>query len=177
MMSTVSSAQKGKSSKSYQKGHIPSVFVLGVQKGGSSSLYAFLMLHPLLCGGEHKEPHFFDHDEFYRQGRAAYASTYTDVKCDNNDKAVYVDATPMMHYMHKVSSRLADFYTQEERDKLKFIALLREPVSRDYSWYQQVIRGELASGKKFRDILTFQEMDESKFQNGDHKVHRFVYVI
>ena len=74
----------------HAKGHIPSVFVLGVQKGGSSSLHSFLLLHPLVCGGIHKEPHFFDHDEFFRKGREAYASFFTDVKCENKKNAIYV---------------------------------------------------------------------------------------
>ena len=162
-----------KGSKSLSKSRLPSLFVLGVQKGGSSSLYFFLIRHPLICGGAHKEPHFFDHDELYKKGRSAYAAMYTDKKCGNNSKAMFVDGTPMLHYMHRVSPRFADIYTPKERSKLKFIVLLREPVARDYSWYQQVVRGELASGKKFADILTYQEMDSLNVQSGDHKVHRF----
>ena len=84
---------------------VPLLFILGVQKGGSSSLYTFLMLHPLLCGGKHKEAHFFDHDDFYSKGRGAYASWYDskeNEKCVKHKKtAVYVDGTPQMHYADK----------------------------------------------------------------------------
>lgn len=157
-------------------GHSPLIFVLGVQKGGSSSLYEFLIQHPLLCGGSHKEPHFFDHDDLYKQGRRAYTSMYTDVKCADNVKARYVDGTPMMHYMHRVAERIVEFYSQEDREQIKFIVLLREPVSRDYSWYSHVTRAEVALGKDFSDILTFQELDETQAMQ-DKKVHRYLFTV
>jgi len=46
-------------------GNLPSIFILGAQKGGSSSLFEFLLEHPTLCKGDHKEPHFFDDWKVY----------------------------------------------------------------------------------------------------------------
>ena len=37
----------------------PRVFLLGVQKGGSSSLMWMAITHPQLCAGQRKETHFF----------------------------------------------------------------------------------------------------------------------
>ena len=37
----------------------PRLYILGTQKGGSSSLYELMLAHPLFCGGDHKEPMFF----------------------------------------------------------------------------------------------------------------------
>ena len=37
----------------------PLVFILGVQKGGSSSLMWHIITHPQLCSGVRKETHFF----------------------------------------------------------------------------------------------------------------------
>ena len=34
---------------------LPTVFILGVQKGGSSSMMWMLIMHPQLCSGERKE--------------------------------------------------------------------------------------------------------------------------
>lgn len=156
-----------------KKGHVPTLLILGVQKGGSSSLYEFMIKHPLFCGGDvHKEPHFFDHDDQYKMGRAYFSSSFTDPKCNGNPKARYIDGTPQLHYMHKVADRLAEFYSEEERKKLKFIVLLREPVSRDYSWYAQQVRAKLAEGVKFTEIPTFQELDESVELQAEFKVHR-----
>lgn len=42
-----------------ETGNLPSVFILGCQKGGSSSLFEFMKLHPQLCGSRKKEPQFF----------------------------------------------------------------------------------------------------------------------
>ena len=75
--------------------------------------------HPDFCGGDiHKEPHFFDHNESYVLGRKYYSSMYTDKKCDRPN-TWYIDGTPQMHYMNKVASRFAEFYTDEERNNLK----------------------------------------------------------
>ena len=40
-------------------GNLPLIFILGAQKGGSSSLFEFMREHPQLCGARKKEPQFF----------------------------------------------------------------------------------------------------------------------
>lgn len=153
-------------------GHLPTLFILGVQKGGSSSLYEHMVNHPYLCGGDrHKEAHFFDHDDDYQLGRQFYAGMYTDEKCGTNQNARYIDGTPMMYYTSKVAPRIASLYTDVERNNLKFIVLLREPVSRDYSWYQHVVRANLADGMKFKHLQTFEEMDRENIELINH-IHR-----
>jgi len=50
------------------------------------------------------------------------------------------------------------FYTAKEKEKLKFIVVIREPVSRDYSWYCQVIRDRLGrEGFRFKELHTLDE--------------------
>ena len=57
--------------------------------------------------------------------------------------------------------------------KLKFIVLLREPVSRDYSWYSQVIRDKLGRDRiKFEDLSTFMEYDRKHLKETITHVHR-----
>lgn len=148
---------------------VPTLFLLGVQKGGSSSLFEFLVKHPLFCGGDHKEPHFFEHDDRYQRGRRYYSRMYSDKKCLDNPTAQFIDGTPQLHYMHRVASRFNEFYSDEEKKNLKFILMLREPVSRDYSWYQHSTRAELAEGMKFTSLKTFQELDE----RNDHLHNRY----
>jgi len=153
--------------------HVPSIFVLGVQKGGSSSLYEFLIQHPMLCGGMIKDPHFFDHN--YKKGRSHYESYYTDTKCEKHS-SMYVDGSSMMHNMDLISPRMSEFYTPEEKSLLRFIVLLREPVSRDYSWYSHVLKRDLADGRRFDYIKTFKEMDEAavKANSTAHRTGRYV---
>jgi hypothetical protein len=153
-------------------GALPSVFIVGAQKGGSMSLLDLLTQHPLLCG--HREPHFFSIDENYAQGSKYYKNLFRDGKCNKNPKtAKYIDGTPMLH-MKKVWDRIVETYDGKDgrklKDNLKFIVLLREPVSRDFVWYQHIVRNDLYRGQKFAEIMTLQEMNqESNFtaRNGE----------
>ena len=144
-MHTGSYSQRSKrnatNDKRRQGGTLPTIFVSGVQKGGSSSLYELMVQHPQLCGGTHKENHFFDHPDNYALGTEYFRDMYQNVKCDKVAGTHFIDGTPILHYP-SVWQRIYDTYSEkpELRDSLKFIVLLREPVSRDYSWYEHTTR-------------------------------------
>jgi len=164
-------------------GHLPFIFILGAQKGGSSSLFEFLLEHPLLCQGEHKEPHFFDDPLKYGWARKpglpgkippreAYLELFPDdPDCTKRHASYrYIDATTMFHASEQIALAMWNFYTPEERSQLRFIVVLREPVSRDYSWFEQVTRDKLGGNPKerggggdapqlFRTIETIKEGD------------------
>lgn len=129
------------SKKKGKVGNLPTVFIIGAQKGGSSSLYELMEQHPQVCGSKHKENHFFDHPENYAFGVDFYKSLFADVKCDNKAGSHFMDGTPVLHYP-SVWRRIYDTYNHSisVRDSLKFIVLLREPVARDFSWYQHATR-------------------------------------
>jgi hypothetical protein len=55
---------------------------------------------------------------------------------------------------------------------LKFIALLREPVARDYSWYEHAIRYNLQEGVQFSDVKTIQELYRGI--ESDHRKGRYL---
>jgi hypothetical protein len=127
--------------KSKQIGNLPTIFLIGAQKGGTSSLFELMIQHPLLCPGEHKEPHFFDHPENFNKGVDFYRRIFTDQKCNNNSSAHFIDGTPIMHHQY-IWGNIYSIYegSKSIRKDLKFIALLREPVARDYSWYKHAVR-------------------------------------
>jgi hypothetical protein len=125
-------------------GTLPSIFIVGAQKGGTSSLFELMIQHPLLCKGSSKEPHYFipqkGTNAYLEKGTDFYRLQFNNATCDINKGAKYIDATPILHSHDQVNesvwSRIYNTYnTSVQRDNLKFIALLREPVSRDYSWY------------------------------------------
>ena len=124
-----------------QGGTLPTIFIVGSQKGGSSSLYELLVEHPQICRGLRKELHYFDHSSNYAQGTEFYRRLFQNPKCDGAVGAHFVDATPIIHDP-STWQRIYDTYNSSKnvRDNLKFIVLLREPVSRDYSWYQHRTR-------------------------------------
>ena len=134
------------------------------------SLLELITQHPTICTGKHKEPHFFNNDENYERGVDWYRSQFSDPKCSKiANKARYVDGTPILH-IPDVWKRIQKTYDKEREstENLKFIVLLREPVSRDYIWYQHVIRADLHSGQRFDEVKTLKEMnEESQFQNMD----------
>ena len=58
------------------QGALPTIFIVGAQKAGSSSLFELMIGHPFLLKGIHKETHFFDGDREYAHGEEYYSSTY-----------------------------------------------------------------------------------------------------
>ena len=141
-----------KNGKSKHTGTLPTIFIIGSQKGGSSSLYELMVEHPQICRGLHKELHYFDHLNNYAEGTEFYRLLFQNPKCDGIVGAHFVDATPIIHDL-STWKRIYETYSGSKnvRDNLKFIVLLREPVSRDYSWYQHMTRtGRIL---KFKDHL------------------------
>lgn len=165
------------------EGQLPTVFIVGAQKGGALSLLDLITRHPLLCSSILREPGFFSDDSKYEQGTAAYKYQFHDAKCHKNEKySMYVDGSSILH-IPKVWQRIADTYNNDcegrkLKDKLKFIVVLREPVSRDYVLYQHNLRSQLKKGLKFDQIRTFGEMtNDSNFkdENGlDTRYGRYV---
>ena len=127
--------------KRRQEGSLPTVYIIGVQKGGSSSLYELMQQHPQLCGGAHKENHFFDHPDNYEKGTQYFKTMFSDEKCNGIQGTHFLEGTPILHYP-SVWQRIYDTYsdTPQIRDGLRFIVMLREPVARDYSWYEHMTR-------------------------------------
>ena len=157
----------------------PLIFILGVQKGGSSSLMWMMITHPQLCSGERKETHFFtgifermiESKVKMKDIQEKYLNIFFDPKCTNNtDAGTFVDGTPVLHQASKAAKNIYDTYEKFGMShKLKFIVMLREPVSRDFSWYQHHIRQYLTGHKtgigyvddrkgSIKEMKTFKEM-------------------
>ena len=170
----------------------PTVFILGVQKGGSSSMMVMLTMHPQLCEGTLKETHYFTGNmnklikakAKFKDMKTDYMSYFTDLKCIGKDGSSFVEGTPVMHQAENAAKNMADFYDHLGlKDSIKMIVLLREPVSRDYSWYCHYNRKYLTgyhSDKKgwygqsvrgsFKTMQTFKEMwsaDIEAVKNGE----------
>lgn len=85
-----------------------------------------------------------------------YANLFHDIKCKINQKNSFVDASPQFHLLFRVLPLFSKIYTKYEMSKLKFIVTLREPVSREYSYFTFFTKIALAQGKHFSKITTFQ---------------------
>lgn len=137
---------------------VPRVYVIGAQKGGSSSLYEMLVRHPALCGALYKEPNFFltDRHQGTRDLRW-YLSLFLDDKCLKKPHKAFVDGSCMLHGLAAALRTMNATYTPVQMASLRFVALLREPVARDYSWYKHRVRAHLLKQRPFASVRTYGE--------------------
>jgi hypothetical protein len=113
---------------------LPSVVIIGAQRGGTTSLHSYLLEHPDVRGARRKEVHFFD--RHYRKGLLWYRGQFPTRRTVGGD-GVTLDATPYMLFhplaAERASARLPD---------ARFIAVLRDPVERAHSqWAHNLQHG------------------------------------
>lgn len=113
----------------------PDIFIIGVQKGGTTSLHDILLGNGEICGFGSKEKHFFDHNSLWFRGYDNYLSSFK--KCTPGK--ITIDATPMFA-VESVPKRIKETYSKSSLSKLKFILILREPISREFSAFQHRLR-------------------------------------
>jgi hypothetical protein len=104
---------------------MPSYIILGTQRGGTTSLYEWLITHPLIQSAYQKEVHYFDWE--YHRGIRWYKSFFP------YEKPGFItgEASPyMLPYLVSAERALKDL-----PESTKFVALLREPVQRAVSHY------------------------------------------
>jgi hypothetical protein len=111
------------------------VFLAGVQKGGTTSLFAHLRLHPQLAAGETKELHYFD-DEREDWRSPDYARFEARFAPDAGDRLRF-DATPIYLFWPPALERIRRY-----NPSARFIVIFREPIERAYSaWCMEFGRG------------------------------------
>lgn len=130
---------------------LPDFIVLGGQRCGTTSLFRYLVQHPLIVSPAEKEIHFFDNNYHRRLGwyrshfplsRAVAHSTRTGFR------VLTGEATPYYLFHPHVPARI-----RRHLPHAKLIVLLRNPVDRAHSHY----RHELACGS---ETLSFEEAIE-----------------
>ena len=136
---------------------LPAFLVLGVPKGGTSSLLAWLATHPQLWCHPRKELHFFDLD--WQHGPDWYASHFPPfhpealIRCG--------EATPNYFQLPEGPERVRALLPQA-----RLIVLLRDPLQRALSWLQHLRRYEGLQGDPA--TLLLQECDQlEQLQNAD----------
>ena len=104
---------------------LPSFLIIGVQRGGTSSLYNYLIMHNDIIKATSKEVHFFDTG--FHNGISWYKSQFG---AESGNKGVAGEATPYYIFHPIAPTRISKIIP-----KSKFIVLLRNPVDRAYSHY------------------------------------------
>jgi hypothetical protein len=114
---------------------MPNLFIIGAAKAGTTALYEYLTQHPQVFLSRVKEPMFFSREENYAKGLDWYEGMYFQ---GAENYPVRAEATP--HYLYwsaKVAPRIKEVYGERP---VKFIVAFRDPVSRAYSWYWNMVR-------------------------------------
>src|SRR5688572_22417540 len=116
----------------------PNFFLIGAMKSATTSLHNTLKQHPQIYCSPVKETRFFSNNENYARGLEWYLNTYF-----RNSDSFPVRGESDPHYLYwgeTVAPRMRDSFPENAP---RFIAILREPVSRAYSHYwHQVRKGE-----------------------------------
>jgi len=106
----------------------PDFFVLGAMKCGTTSLYEYLKQHPDIVPAVKKELHYYDHKIYGEWDFGQYLEQFPDKK---RHQLSFEGTVYYLRHPHAPKWILRDFPTA------KLVALLRNPVNRAYSHYQQ----------------------------------------
>ncbi len=101
--------------------------VVGAQKSGTSALYTHLNKHPEICMGSKKELHYFDNEKEFQSGKVNYSNYHSFFKPEQKHKNLG-EVTPSYMYWYDSIKRIWIY-----NNKIKLIAILRNPVERAYS--------------------------------------------
>jgi hypothetical protein len=150
----------------YQYRMTPNFLIIGVQKGGTSSLFYYLKYHPQVRRPIKKEMHFFN--THYSKGLKWYKAHFP-LKSKNK---LTGEASPD-YIFHPLSAERV----RQLNPDMKLIILLRNPVERAYSAYQMNRRLGVDPRSTFQEAVDFELSHHDKFANqyNDAK-HNFFYL-
>lgn len=158
-------------------GHIlPSVFVLGGQKCGSSSLWQDMVDHfqlspakALLLEGEQeynkKEPHFFESDANFEKGSEWYMRHFPHCK-DHSGGTKTLDGTPNYMSSPDAARRMKSVYQDRSQD-LHFVVIIRDPAKRMEAGYWHFMANH---GGGFDQFVEKTQDDAKAWINGQTSV-------
>ena len=140
--------------------------ILGAQRGGTTSLFDWLALHPSVAPSTTKEVHYFD--RHYAQGERWYR-THFRLRVGSR---LAIEATPYLLFYPVAPARVASDLPPTTR----FIVLLRDPVQRAISQYWHSCRIH-AEDKPLSEALALEEQrlvgqDEIVLAGGESFAHR-----
>jgi hypothetical protein len=121
----------------------PDFLIIGAQKGGTTSLYRYLIKHPRIKWASRKEVHFFD--RHYTKGMDWYRAQFP-VK-DNRSNFITGEATPAYIFHPLAAERIS-----AEFPAVKLILVVRNPVDRAFSQYKMYVRKGLET-RSFEQAL------------------------
>lgn len=111
----------------------PDFLVLGAQKCGTTSLYAWISEHPQVTPAKTKEVHYFD--RWFERGEAWYRGHFPRRRRLRRARAITGEATPAYLFHPECPDRV-----RRHVPGAKLLVLLRDPVKRAWSNYHHAVR-------------------------------------
>ena len=134
------------------RGSFPDFIIIGVQKGGTTTLYDALIQHPDVVSARTKEISFFD--RYWKKGLDWYLANFP--RLDPDSGLITGEATPDYLFSENVGQRIKG----SAPGPVKFIVLLRNPVDRAISHYFH----ERRLGSETEEIETAFELEEERLE-------------
>ncbi len=138
-----------------EMGALPDFIVIGAAKSGTTFFYHLLSQHPHVQPAAVKEPHYFN--LLFEQGTEWYRRCFPQTSWRAGRKTVTGEASPGYIWHPLAPERMAEVIPQA-----RLIALLRNPIDRTHSDYQQ-------RAKNGRETRTFEEAMQDAFTGSRDK--------
>jgi hypothetical protein len=150
---------------------LPNFFVVGGVRCGTTSLYHYLGQHHCIKPAAYDELGYFD-DNFHL-GLNWYRSLFPTKFMQKNIESEYkkfltYDVTPFYIYNPLVVDRIFKF-----SPNAKIIAVLRNPIDRAYSNYNQKMQDEGDTKTTFEEIV-YSEIEKIENDENDEEHHAFL---
>ena len=117
---------------SSEKYSLPQFLIIGAQKAGTSSLYAYLTQHPEVLAATRKETGFFS--KKHSKGSAWYRARFPPVEKINRD-FISGEATPEYFFHPHAAKRINHLLPD-----IRLILILRNPIDRAISHYYHSVK-------------------------------------
>ncbi|MDC6353197.1 MULTISPECIES: sulfotransferase family protein [Robiginitalea] len=134
----------------------PNVFLIGVQKAATTSLYDWLAQHPEVCAPfSMKDTPFFIDDELFEKGTKFLDRIYRD---EYSGQPAVLNGSANIIYFEKAIQRIASL-----NPDAKLILVLRNPVERAISAYNFAVKRNMEQEILHKAI----SLEESRIREGD----------
>jgi hypothetical protein len=131
----------------------PDFLVIGVGKGGSSSIYRWIVQHPFILEAVTKELHFFN-TQRYQLGESWYQAQFPHIP--EGTPYITGEATPWYYAQSGVAEKVKHY-----NPDIKLIITLRNPCDRAISQYYM----NRKVGRENRSLLSAIQSERSRLDN------------
>jgi hypothetical protein len=146
-------------------GTLPDFLIIGAAKSGTTTLYSLLRSHPHVRAAVQREIHYFDKN--FEKGVAWYRGHFKPGTKRGGRRTITGESSPSYLSVKPVPQRVAELLPE-----VRLIALLRNPVDRAYSHYQQAVK----HGRVHHSFEEVIEAEISRSSGSKRYLARGIYV-